>query len=181
MKPADQTFSQGTPWAKFRRPHGSGAWQDLRISTDVLGSDTLDTAHIQPGASNVELAERCWELGRKGREDVVVTPKAPQLEPRSSWDGPSQYGVSRDERSLTPRQQQVLKLLAKGRSDKEIASDLGLSAATVRSHLQRLYRQYDLRGRTHAVATLWREAPDNMAHSDVIIKVDELTGLSMDK
>ena len=36
--------------------------------------------------------------------------------------------------SLTPRQREVLQLLAEGRSAKEIASSLGISARTVEFH-----------------------------------------------
>ena len=36
--------------------------------------------------------------------------------------------------SLTPRQREVLQLLAKGRSAKEIASDLSISTRTVEFH-----------------------------------------------
>ncbi|MER7006014.1 helix-turn-helix transcriptional regulator [Dactylosporangium sp. NPDC000555] len=53
---------------------------------------------------------------------------------------------------LSPRQHQIVYLLAEGKSGKEIASALGLSPATVRTYLQRLYRRYGLQGRTHAVA-----------------------------
>lgn len=53
---------------------------------------------------------------------------------------------------LSPRQVQIVRLLADGQSDKQIANVLGLSPCTVRTYLQRLYIQYGLRGRAHAVA-----------------------------
>jgi DNA-binding CsgD family transcriptional regulator len=52
---------------------------------------------------------------------------------------------------VTKRQRQVLDLAADGRTDKEIASILGLSVSTVRSHLQRFYRTNGLRNKVEAV------------------------------
>jgi DNA-binding NarL/FixJ family response regulator len=38
--------------------------------------------------------------------------------------------------TLTPRQQEVARLVAKGLSDKRIAREVGLSLHTVRNHIQ---------------------------------------------
>jgi len=55
---------------------------------------------------------------------------------------------------LSPRQSQVLALVASGLSDKEIAAQLGLAHRTVRTHLDRLLREHGLHSRTEAV-TAW--------------------------
>lgn len=52
---------------------------------------------------------------------------------------------------LTPREGDVLPLLAKGYSNKEIARALGVSPDTIKDHLARLYTKLDARDRTHAV------------------------------
>jgi len=57
---------------------------------------------------------------------------------------------------VTPRQAQVLALVAAGLSDKEVASRLGLSHRTVRTHLDRLLREHGFRSRTEAVAAWLR-------------------------
>jgi len=57
---------------------------------------------------------------------------------------------------LTPRQSQVLALIASGLSDKEVASRLGLAHRTVRTHVDRLLREHGLRSRTEAVAAWLR-------------------------
>jgi DNA-binding NarL/FixJ family response regulator len=52
----------------------------------------------------------------------------------------------------TPRQEDILSLIALGRTDKEIASRLGLSVTTIKTHLRRLYRKHGLRSRAEALA-----------------------------
>lgn len=63
-------------------------------------------------------------------------------------------------KELTPRQAQILRLVAEGKGDKEIARCLGLSINTVRTHLQRLYRDHGIRNRAEAaVAWAAQQAP----------------------
>ena len=57
-------------------------------------------------------------------------------------EGPDQAGDSIA--SLTPRQREVLQLLAEGRSAKEIASDLEISARTVEFHKYQMMETLDL-------------------------------------
>ncbi len=52
---------------------------------------------------------------------------------------------------LTPRQQEVLVLLAKGQSNKEIALALGISGATVKIHVRRILSALKAGNRTKAV------------------------------
>ena len=54
-------------------------------------------------------------------------------------------------RNLTKRQQDVLKYLVDGKSNKEIANQLNLSEATVKSHLAGLFRSLNASNRTQAV------------------------------
>jgi len=57
---------------------------------------------------------------------------------------------------LSPRQSQVLALIASGLSDKEVAERLGLAHRTVRTHVDRMLREHGLRSRTEAVAAWLR-------------------------
>ena len=54
---------------------------------------------------------------------------------------------------LTPRQADVLRLLEKGRSTKQIADELHLSTETVRNHVRNLMRTMGVHSRLEAVAT----------------------------
>jgi DNA-binding NarL/FixJ family response regulator len=52
---------------------------------------------------------------------------------------------------LTPRELATLRLMADGRSNKEIASALGISERTVKSHLGHLFEKLSVTSRTEAV------------------------------
>jgi DNA-binding NarL/FixJ family response regulator len=55
---------------------------------------------------------------------------------------------------LTLRQQQLVTLVAKGLTNKEIASHLNLSEFTVRNHIHRILKQVDAETRSEAVETI---------------------------
>ncbi len=55
---------------------------------------------------------------------------------------------------LTPREEQVLALLARGLRNKEIAVELGITAKSVMHHTVSIYRKLGVRSRTEAVAAL---------------------------
>jgi DNA-binding NarL/FixJ family response regulator len=57
-----------------------------------------------------------------------------------------------DERGLTERQIEVLRELAAGRTNREIAVRLGIAERTVKFHLSELYTRLDVTNRTAAVA-----------------------------
>ena len=52
---------------------------------------------------------------------------------------------------ITNREQAVLTLLAKGKSNKEIARSLGISPNTVKTHMARLFRKLQVQSRLQAV------------------------------
>ena len=58
---------------------------------------------------------------------------------------------------LTPRQTEVLRLLQKGRSTDQIASELSLSTETVRNHIRHLMRALGVHTRLEAVAVARQE------------------------
>jgi two-component system, NarL family, nitrate/nitrite response regulator NarL len=63
-----------------------------------------------------------------------------------------------DQRALSPREREVLRMLAAGGSYAEIGGELFLSPDTVRSHAQRAMAKLGARTRTQAVAVAMRGA-----------------------
>jgi two-component system NarL family response regulator len=57
-----------------------------------------------------------------------------------------------DRKALTPRQLQLLRLVADGKTNKEIAADLNLSQFTVKNHIRRVMRQVEAASRHDAVS-----------------------------
>ncbi|MGN1274686.1 MAG: response regulator transcription factor, partial [Thermoguttaceae bacterium] len=51
---------------------------------------------------------------------------------------------------LTIREQEVLRFLAQGKSNKEIAAQLNVTADTIKEHLIRIFRKIDAHDRTQA-------------------------------
>ncbi|MFI7668843.1 response regulator [Nocardia sp. NPDC049526] len=60
--------------------------------------------------------------------------------------------VRRADTTLSPREIEVLRLVADGSSNREIAKELFLSETTVKSHLVHIYAKLGVRSRTSAVA-----------------------------
>lgn len=60
---------------------------------------------------------------------------------------------NRRSKTLTNRQSQVLDLIAEGKSNKQIAYEMGVSEATVKLHINALLRSLKVNNRTQAVVT----------------------------
>jgi len=58
--------------------------------------------------------------------------------------------------SLSARELQILALVAEGKTNKQIGAHLYLSAATIHSHLAKVFRKLDANDRAHAVAKAFR-------------------------
>jgi DNA-binding CsgD family transcriptional regulator len=60
-------------------------------------------------------------------------------------------------RQVTPRELEVLALIADGNSTSEIAERLWITEETVRTHVRRLFERLEARTRAHAVSIAYRE------------------------
>ncbi len=67
-----------------------------------------------------------------------------------SFQEPSKAG-KKELAGLTPREAQILELLAQGKVAKEVAFELGLSYETVRDYMKSVYQKLHVRSRTEAV------------------------------
>ena len=56
---------------------------------------------------------------------------------------------------LSPKEDQVLRLLAKGHRSKEIGEELGIGLGTVNTHIRHIYEKLHVRSRAEAVAQLY--------------------------
>jgi DNA-binding NarL/FixJ family response regulator len=79
---------------------------------------------------------------------LITRSSTPRTEPGSRGDTFSE---------LTTRESEVLRLLAHGLSQEQIAGDLNISSATVGTHIQRVLGKLDVHSRTQAVVLAYRE------------------------
>jgi DNA-binding CsgD family transcriptional regulator len=63
----------------------------------------------------------------------------------------------RGESTLSPREQQIARMVAQGYPNKTIAAKLGISSWTVSTHLRRMFAKLDVRSRAALVARLLEE------------------------
>jgi DNA-binding NarL/FixJ family response regulator len=59
----------------------------------------------------------------------------------------------RSDSSLTPRERDVVRLIASGLSNKSIAHRLGLREGTVKVHLHNIYQKLGISGRVELILT----------------------------
>jgi DNA-binding NarL/FixJ family response regulator len=74
----------------------------------------------------------------------------------------------RDESSLSPREREILSLLAEGRTQSQIAAALVISSKTVATHIQHILSKLGVQSRAQAVAVAFRRGlvePDVQAHA----------------
>lgn len=113
------------------------------------------------GAASEADVSRALELGAKGFLPKTLPAKVLAAALQVILSGgtyvPSEYAqaTTRNEpagrQTLTPREAQVLALLAKGRPNKEIGRALDLQEITVKLHVRNIFRKLGVRNRVEAV------------------------------
>ena len=132
--------------------HRSPAIQVLVFT--VFGESEKVFRALEAGASG-------YLLKRTGRREIVEAieqacaggaPLSAEIARKvvESFHQPPQSPAAADQQ-LTPREEDVLRLLAKGYVTKEIADQLSIGAETVRFHLKHIYEKPHVRSRTEAL------------------------------
>jgi DNA-binding NarL/FixJ family response regulator len=85
-------------------------------------------------------------ITRRLVERFAVPPAVPPAGPAVTPDA-----VHRDLADLTRREREVLTLVGRGHSNSELAAELNLSEATVKTHVARIFSKLALRDRVQAV------------------------------
>lgn len=65
--------------------------------------------------------------------------------------------LTRHPHTVTPRQREILRLIAKGQTSAEIAEELRLSVFTVRNYVERVFSRLGVYSRAGAVGLALRE------------------------
>jgi DNA-binding NarL/FixJ family response regulator len=131
-----------------------------RVAGLLLGADDYLVKPVDPG----EL------LARVRRSLRRTSPKA---------NGKGNEAHANGEVSLSPRELEILGLLAEGKTQKQIASALVISPKTVATHIQHLLAKLGVNSRAQAVAAAYRQGLVGFIGSDVIAHaLDGLAGVA---
>ena len=88
--------------------------------------------------------------------------------PKTNGNGNGNPNGHRDESNLSPRERQILTLLAEGRTQSQIAAALVISSKTVATHIQHILAKLGVNTRAQAVAAAFQRGlvePDVRAHA----------------
>jgi DNA-binding CsgD family transcriptional regulator len=122
------------------------AWNQLFLGKALIGRENLGDA--DEALSLLSLShETATRLGM-----TFLIEKIEEIQEWRSKESSLKTGDSELERLLTEREIDVLKLIAKGRTDKEIAAELYISIKTVSNHVGNILRKTDTGNRTEAAS-----------------------------
>ncbi|KMO84759.1 Transcriptional regulatory protein DegU [Mycolicibacterium chubuense] len=117
---------------------------DRLLAASVAYHQLLEPHRDRPALDIPGAARTMREHARAARLDndsveAVLAAAGHQTPRRTSRDG-----------SLTPREMEVLRLVAQGRSNREIATALHIAEKTARNHVERVYAKLNVNNRTQA-------------------------------
>jgi DNA-binding NarL/FixJ family response regulator len=121
------------------------AWRDLRVPYEAARVRVLlGEVRLALGDADGALLE--WDAARYAFDELGATDDLARVEARLSPQPPSRPS------GLTPRELEVLRLVARGCTNREIADALVLSEHTVRRHLQNVFGRLGVSSRAAAAA-----------------------------
>jgi DNA-binding CsgD family transcriptional regulator len=137
-----------------REWHSSGMYIDCG-KIDGVEREAMLCLSAPPGRSRRVLLTRDGGIDFDGRDRMRLSLLRPHLNELYQELERSRQPTT----DLTPRQAQLLRLVAYGYSNREIAQSLRLSPATVRTHLEHIFKQLNVTSRTAAAARAFPSPP----------------------
>ena len=139
-----------------RRVHAE--FPDLPIVILTMhGDEALRRDAVEAGATGLPDQGRLDAGGRRDGHPGGRRRRRPldRAGGRRSWPS-SRTATDRPPSPLTPREEEVLQLIADGCSTSEVARNLFISGKTVKNHLASIYEKLEARDRTQAVLSAVR-------------------------
>lgn len=121
------------------------SFQEKDLVQEALQAGAI--SYLLKGVTAQELANaiRAAHAGRS-----TLAPEATQILIRAANEGPAPG------HDLTPREYQVLELVAEGLSNPDIAKELNVSRSTARAHVSQILSKLGVSNRTEAIALAFR-------------------------
>jgi DNA-binding NarL/FixJ family response regulator len=139
------------------------AWQEAVDAFAAFGHvyetarSRVRLAAVLRAAGNVAEAKVELEAAREVAERLGAEPLLRELRGQTGYDvGGVRPVVKGESQTLTPREQEVLTLVATGRSNRDIAGQLFISSKTVSVHISNMLAKLEATSRTEAVAVARR-------------------------
>jgi DNA-binding NarL/FixJ family response regulator len=113
---------------------------------------------LMPGANSYLVKSKSTEhlLGAIRDLESGGAPMSSQTARKVVQHGHTLSARLREKNSLSPREQQVLSLMAEGYIYREIGEEMKIAAETVRVHVKHICRKLHVRNRLEAIAKHWR-------------------------
>ena len=128
-------------------------YKDIKMIFQALKAGAC--GYVLKRADEKEIIEAIAEVRAGG---APMTSEIARMVVRSFME-PARASESADTAQLSARELEILALVAEGCPNKEIASRLHISSATVRTHLMHIYEKLHVRCRTEAAAKYLRSNP----------------------
>ena len=153
---------------QFRRHHPDITLMDLQMP-EMSGIDAVSAIRgefpeariiiLTTHAGDVQVSRalkagaRAYLLKGSLRKELLETIRAVHAgQKRVSSEVAAEIAEHSTDDALTPREVDVLRLVAKGNANKEVAAQLSLTEETVKSHIRNILAKLEANDRTHAVA-----------------------------
>jgi DNA-binding NarL/FixJ family response regulator len=128
-------------------------YKDIKMIFQALKAGAC--GYVLKRADESEILEAIAEVRAGG---APMTSEIARMVVRAFADS-AQIPASEGTEHLSPRELEILALVAEGCPNKEIASRLFISSATVRTHLMHIYEKLHVHCRTQAAAKYFRTNP----------------------
>lgn len=142
----------GKAKALYKRRDGLSEWGPYKwgitvLSTHLLYSQVLDVVHAQ---LDEEIFAAKWNKGQVMTLEQLLVGPEPEAMAMTTVPATSTKVSATCADGLTPREREVLYLLAQGKSSAQIAEKLVIGLTTVNSHIRTIYRKLGVTSRSAA-------------------------------
>ena len=145
-------------WAAIERPYrvALARWREAEA---YVAADDRETA-APLAAEGLAIARRLGAGWLEGEVEGLVARARLRLDPDADGGEAEENGAGEetdeDPFGLTPRERQVLALVAKGATNRQIGAQLYMAEKTASVHVSRILAKLDVRSRTQAAAVAHR-------------------------
>ncbi len=126
-------------------------YKDIQMIFQALKAGAC--GYVLKRADEKEILDAIAEVRAGG---APMTSQVARMVVRSFLEEPSDHPATEQ---LSPREMEILALVAQGRANKEVGNELHISSGTVRIHLSHIYEKLHVRCRTEAAAKYFSSQP----------------------